>query len=203
MSGPITLPTFTFLHGPKDVGKTTLAKALFDASASQGDRPIIYHIGNPVYTIAQAVFQRPLEDFNTEFKRSFLHYGLEGRTGRTFLVAAGKFLREEVGPQYFGQTAIERINHDVPFYNKWIIDGVRFEDEILPILEAFPHHSKLFLQIRRAEHTWQGDLGAYFTPWGALNCIRLQVDGVGSPEDCINYLTPALEHSAQDGENIS
>lgn len=207
MPTPITLPTFTFLHGPKGVGKTTLARTLFDASAAAGDRPIIYHNGYPVYRAAEAIldYMTPRETLESaEFKSSGLPWGgaERGRTGRTLLVALGQFLRDEISPEYFGHQALEYVQELAPYHNKFIIDGVRFEDEICPLFEAFPHHSKLFITLYREGYGWKDDLGAYFLPAGQF-CTDLHVDRTGPPEDCVKLLTHALEHTAQMGQNLS
>lgn len=204
---PTAMPTFIFLHGPKGVGKSTLARALYDSAVYDlGQRPIIYHMGSPVYRAADVIldYRFSRDHLHSAFKEEKLPYGggERGKTGRTLLVALGRLLREEISPQYFGHMAEEYVREMAPYNNKFIFDGVRFEDEIRPILEAFPNHSKLFIQIHRAGHTWDEDLGAYFAPTGVF-CTDLHVDRAGGPEDCLCLLSHALERTAEMGENIS
>lgn len=200
---PFTLPRFIFLNGPKASGKTTLATLL---CSEDPEMLLVSHI-DPVRMMLMSIFY-PDDlmagsgpDLSSEtLKRLQIPLGGEVfadenpgcvLSHREWMVQAQWWLRKLHGEDILARLADATVQRNEYFYQRFIFDGSREEEDITFFSRKYGAASCLIVQLYRKDTSWSDDIGKYHAPLGVP---LLSIMNNDSPLSMLNTLRSASPH---------
>lgn len=166
----IALPKYTFINGPKECGKGTLAKALaaltpyeaFVESFAQPTRDALTVTFWPEEFLCGA-----LDLTESAHKRREMPYPRSGgapNTIRDTMISFSEdWMKPRWGDEIFGALALKRCQENAPFYKRFIFDDCGFTSEVAPIVRSEGPANCLIITLDRPGHSFAGDSRSYVT----------------------------------------
>jgi hypothetical protein len=150
----VPLPPFTFICGPAESGKSTLAALL--CSADSGAVRVSF--AEPIRNAMAAVFypDRPLDtpDFRDATVKAEMIPGTP-ITHRAWMVAFSSFMKQTHTKYIFGELAKRTCESLSEYYSRFVFDDMRYLDEINPFCLAFGKDQCLIIHLERAGKSWK------------------------------------------------
>jgi hypothetical protein len=174
-----SLPRITFLNGPAQVGKDTLANLI-----CTDKRFMHVKMSRRLKDALRPFLFNQHADFDSDaFKRSDLH----GTSVRKALISLSEdWAKPTFGLDIFGRllaSDIEALLTENPEL-KFVVSDSRFEDECRPVLKICG--KGLLVRIHRPGHDFTNDSGSYLN----LDIKSLDVHNNAQPEAMLRYLCP-------------
>jgi hypothetical protein len=192
----LPLPKFTFINGPKESGKGTLAKLL----RASDPNIFIESFAQPIRDALIATFwpeESICSSFNltdTDVKKRDMplppRHPLTPNTIRDAMISFSEdWMKPRWGEDVFGKLALRRCQENEIFYSRFVFDDCGFTEEVNHIVKAAGAESCLILRLDRPGHSFVGDSRNYVNI-PDVNLIPLLNDA--SPEDLLSKLQLAL-----------
>lgn len=144
-----------FLNGPPGCGKDTLGLQLYRILGDMGYKPYIEKMAKPLKVGGSAALGIPFEELEGEWKGTPIP-GL-GFTWREYQISMSEdWYKKQFGPDIFGRLLVSRISRLID-RDVIIVTDCGFNEEIPPVIAAYPRGRIAVIRIHRAGHTYDGD----------------------------------------------
>lgn len=206
-------PSVIFLCGPKGVGKSTLALALqrhfrnnlyVDYMMLGCSEPLnratvaLHYSSDPFIDLKdQAIRKEPLPNFAHVKKFDDTMVEVKGQMVRDmearpyvlrdWQIGLGNFIRNTLGKDALSRILLHIMKENEQYYLGFILEGVRFPEDIDTMLEHFGKENCVLIRIHRDGLSFEGDLGGYLNDPG---CAAFDVENNATLDD---LLTQTLE----------
>lgn len=187
----IRLPQFVFLNGPARSGKSTIARAL----AEQDKNLSVCSFAEPIRMALLSTFHPEQMTQGIDLRDGAVKASLIPGTGVTYrqwMVAySEQFMKPLFGKQIFGDLAKRFVEDLTMYYDRFVFDDARFEDEIRPFANAFGGQNILIVRVERSGASWSNEpSGSDLTK--VIGVHHAAIVNNGTPQDSLSMLALAL-----------
>lgn len=191
----LTLPKYTFISGPPESGKSTLAKLIVENTDSTWKDSFAQPIRDMIYSVfypeeGPISFSFDLRDADAK-ARSFTFAKppistLSPLTNRDVMISfAQKWMKPMFGEDIFGRLLHARCLAQEDFYSKFVIDDAGFLDELKYIVDQEGFEHCLLIQLYRDGCTFTKDSRGYLYPtWMQV----IELENNNAEEDLLDAL---------------
>jgi hypothetical protein len=189
------------LNGPKHVGKDTLYQLGWNSGLFDGN----VRISEPVKDAHIAIHEEgdfTIDPSDNAYKEQT--NALLGVSNRHLLFDIGNFINGKYGPEYLGKLAglrAKKLLND-GFECIAVLDA-RILEQSLSLIEAsgLALNEVVVVQLQREGHSFEGDMGAYYTIPGVATIVATNIEG--APDSMFEVVNDAIDNLEKGQANVA